>query len=41
MILMDIHGKKIYFKPMSKPKTTKRIMARRSVLSVRINSSES
>jgi hypothetical protein len=39
MILMEIHGKKIDFKPISKPKTTKRIRARRSVLSVRINSS--
>jgi hypothetical protein len=37
MILMDIAGKKIDFKPLPKPSSTKRVSARRSVMIARIN----
>ena len=37
MILMEITGEKVDFKPLPKPSSTKRIGARRSVLSARIN----
>lgn len=37
MILMDIYGKTINFSPLPKPETTKRISARKSVISVRVN----
>ena len=41
MVLMDIAGKKIDFKPVPKPSLISRISARRSVMSARINPSKS